>query len=1669
MADEPRGLFAPGPLDTSSASNSRSPPVILHGLHSESASSLSVASPHVCSPSASSARLMTPSEGRSRGQSVSSTASNQKSATDHPNFSLPGATLSDGSRRSSAQQATTELLPEAAVSNSSLSGPSVPSSPRARESFKRNSSSSGGGSHSSSGIRSTLSRQAKSFRHSFLWTGSSNSGLDVSAPGSTTHSLTPSPLSSFAPSPLVSEGHFLAPASRSLAPHSPTASDFSHSVVSSSEDVRLKRESESQPEPVRPPRSHSPFMFRKASKHNLMSLTQLSESSSKPSSSSNKKKNSDRAATSLGFNNPHATKSQASNISSIEEKDPATRSSNHSRTRSRFSLQDQSWTKTLTSMASKNSKKKVTSSKVTQTHDASSSRSKDAGSTEAAFSRLRNRSMDSPQLSNRRESLPKRPPSLLLHPRAEDRDTAPSPEPKISPSVAATIAFMNSDFMRSEEEVELVPELKAVKRKSLVESAADSVIVKPVGGPNVGPEGPYRFPTSPDAQTDKNPGEVISVLTVTDPSRSSTGYLAAEPQPVEVVMRKDDLKRISDVAQSPEAAKVVVAGRQSADLTAPGRSGHRKQKSVGSVSQITASALEAAENLGSRTRGGLYSSTGMLQSRPSAGLMSHSSSMVTAPDSLSGAQSPGDESTVFFDAMTSPTSEFPPVLHSQAESLASFASVASLKANEGSSSAGASQATSFGSNEVVLPAVVTTGSRTHSRQGSISRTLSVVLDPRQIRSRANSIKDSRAAPATSPDPEEQDRALPPRPETSLGFSLRNALRRERKSSSGNLATMARSMAMTPANQKTTSAQSSARGSAVSPPAAATNKAMKQKKTTLSSSTPSSPAVPRLGGKGIIKRTPGGARSVSDNAGSSTASTTSSAASSRVSSVTLATTPTKSRTASSPVTSASARSTPSSRVHSPPSSYRAPMKRGAPSSSPSETTTIVANSGPRSLPSVFVGSATPTSTHGSAHRLHAHSSAKVSDLISNSPPTMNRYLGLGEAGTGLSSRVAASSSSLRPGLGRSTAAGSDKLTPSDKSIATMSSGSTITSRTSVNRSKDSSSDSPTKRMTASKNATSSKANGRNSLSKASRERREALSGDPFPRPATSMNLSRSPINRRKLSQPTLDMTDDKEFLAALEQVRALHRERIAAEAAEADKKARLARLGMMSAHHLKTPKAEQIAEGSLERGRTTVRRPDKSSSPKFDAPERKRSASAEGRLDQSSFSRKSQEDSEGGASQSVDDVQKSIIRANAQRKPVLSLATSGLEWGVGKASGKLRDGAFVNDDDWKKEVKALFLIRELVQTERSYARHLSSLLAVVRSVNPLTAVSSATVKRKSSGNLFSTSSLSPNGGSKQLVGPLPPHLASLRTFLPQLIALSRALAHRVEENPTSAGVGAAFETLGAQLEATFVNWSAVVWDVMANLRTTEASKSKLKLGLVPLLPPDLTEVGARPRAAFSPEVSPTKPRSRSTLDLLGQNNSPMSSKDSSPMSDTAAPPPLPPKDRTFSDSRASPREESVVMGAASRSHKRRSTVTSVNFTPPTSLLGSTMRSGHRTRPSSPTTESGLPARPSSPWGQLASLTLPRSSHNRSSSGLITPLPTPTTAKAGSAAAPLGVAKLLSPMDIVIMPTQRIPRYALMLRDLLSNTPPQSLSHARVERALEAVQKVALLCDSASTSA
>ena len=568
--------------------------------------------------------------------------------------------------------------------------------------------------------------------------------------------------------------------------------------------------------------------------------------------------------------------------------------------------------------------------------------------------------------------------------------------------------------------------------------------------------------------------------------------------------------------------------------------------------------------------------------------------------------------------------------------------------------------------------------------------------------------------------------------------------------------------------------------------------------------------------------------------------------------------------------------------------------------------------------------------------------------------------------------------------------------------------------------------------------------------------------PSVRPSSAMGFrGASTAQDRKMSQPTLDMVDDREFLEALEQVRAVQRERIEAQAQEAENKTRLARLGMASGNLLKAKVSGSMLDdddgvqlntaGVSSSCVTTTAAKGVGCAVPRPLPHHRRSTSDDGQLSRT----QSMSPTLQALERDVDQRQKDIVKAYTDKKPPAGPPISGLEWGVGKASGKLHDGTFVNDDDWKKEVKALFLIRELVQTERSYARHLSSLLAVVSKMQAATAAGGSStalgIKRKSTSNLFAAySSAYANKTSAQ--GVPPNHFGLLRTYLPQLIALSNSLVQRVEENPTSAGVGAAFDVLSAQLESTFVGWSSVASEALKEMRSTELAKAKspYKIGLVPLMPRESTEVGASTveTASNSGSSSPTSGFRHSTLRMTSLTR---------PASPVAA--------------AARHEVESSGAGATStmpakRSTKRRSTITSTSFIAPPRITVAPAAKLSSSPEEDKAVGAATPSR--------------RVGHSRSQSSFVTPATTPVSAVGGDPWSGLGMTtatstapvaqpasgKSLTPMDIAIMPTQRIPRYGLMLRDLLRNTPPESLSHARVQRAISLIQKVAAMCDSAA---
>ncbi|KDN53476.1 hypothetical protein K437DRAFT_72664 [Tilletiaria anomala UBC 951] len=453
----------------------------------------------------------------------------------------------------------------------------------------------------------------------------------------------------------------------------------------------------------------------------------------------------------------------------------------------------------------------------------------------------------------------------------------------------------------------------------------------------------------------------------------------------------------------------------------------------------------------------------------------------------------------------------------------------------------------------------------------------------------------------------------------------------------------------------------------------------------------------------------------------------------------------------------------------------------------------------------------------------------------------------------------------------------------------------------------------------------------------------------------------PEAEAKFREPTFSMADDVEFLKALEEVRRRHKVRLKQnlQAARDDKSETATRaLQPRQDSRSRASSAERPLPPPPQVQRAEPSKP------------RQRANSASANLGKF-FS---------------PPMLKSLSKAAFDKESVLEtieLFQTPLQ--VGQAAGKSQKGAFDNDDDWKKEVKALFVIRELVQTERSYARHLESLMQAVRRLSNPQIASAKKDRRLSQSEVVAS------------------HILSLRTLLPQLIAVSRALVTRIDEDPTAAGVGATFRVVAAQLEATFVGWSFTVTDIMEGLRASDAqkSKSKGKLGKVYLLPETTKNI-----KTIQHTRSPSTPLSLASAQSDRRVESLALTRPSTP---TKAPSAFGDIDSPSADS-----------GPSSKGMVTSRSASSLGFAPlQATALGrralGAVRKNHDTPPSS-----------------------------LNSNGL----------------------KGLSPLDIVIMPTQRIPRYLLLLRDLQSNTPVDSLSYLRLERALDIVRRVAELCDEAS---
>ncbi|SNX83820.1 uncharacterized protein MEPE_02528 [Melanopsichium pennsylvanicum] len=1179
----------------------------------------------------------------------------------------------------------------------------------------------------------------------------------------------------------------------------------------------------------------------------------------------------------------------------------------------------------------------------------------------------------------------KKPTSLLIPSSPLETST----DAQISPSFAETFAFLNSHI----DSLDGSPPLLATALPALIEAKTTSANEE-------------RIPTT-SSMTPRQPNPESAQKMALAPASTATG--SGQPVPpkdeVEDKAPKETLfDRLADSpeavyktlvlpAPDPESQALSLPASKSLDTLAPSSShfgtkfGHKKQASLGSATLISKSARKAAADLDKRA-----SNAPVALSGPP---LAHS--RISTRPSLSSvlpAFTPVDEESHFFDALTSPLSERPSTANASPSAdgsvLPSFTTASDFFTQVHAEPSSPLLDRAFVPKGVPSVAPAEPSAPQHSRS-SLGRRLSGVFDPSRARSMRRNLL---ASPLGNPHAELQPAEhLPARPETSMGFHLRNPLRRERKASLTKAPAVPQSM---PGPDRSESALSSRKMS----PASAIRKMSEGFKLDRPVSDASGPARAgtSLGFSTTRTKTP---RSLSSNFMAPTRSSLARSVQQTPPSVGKA--GSRSTTASSLGTSSiNHQSRSPQRSTNPPSSFR-----GATGSS--------------SRPSA-VSNGSPFKDEASRSSLHPAMS-RTNDLERSAPDGPPSPLAFDEP----VQRQNAFQSSAAPLLLSRPNQDADSVTSADSDLR--------------------------RRRTLSKPVL--------------RPIRTSFAEDAaFARPSTAMGLRGSlTAQDRKMSQPTLDMIDDREFLKALEQVRAVHRERIHVQAQEAQNKTRLARLGMMSDNHLKTKISESmLGDCNGDGGADKTSRGVHGSGVWSDATKavadagsklrHKRSASAGAKLGRSRSTSSTSRDTD----REVDQRQKDIIRAYADKKPPIGLPTTGLEWGVGKASGKLHDGTFVNDDDWEKEVKALFLIRELVQTERSYARHLGSLLSVIRkmSVAPTSSTNALGVKRKSTSNLFAAYTSAYSGKSSSS-GPSPSHIMLLRTHLPQLIALSNALVQRVEDNPTSAGVGAAFDVLSAQLESTFVAWSSVTSQALGGLRSTETAKGKspFKIGLVPLMPRESTEVGALTTGTSSSSGASSpgsgfKHNSTLRITSLTRPASPVKNHrdiEAFSTSDAAGGATLP----------------------AKRSPKRRSTISSTSFIPP--------RLNHTS--AAPI----ITASPEEDESVLAetSVASRRYAHSRSQSTFVTPLPTPTSAVHSDSWSPFtmtssttnttniaapATTKCLSPMDIAIMPTQRISRYGLMLRDLLRNTPPESLSHARVQRAIALIQKIALLCDSAA---
>lgn len=281
----------------------------------------------------------------------------------------------------------------------------------------------------------------------------------------------------------------------------------------------------------------------------------------------------------------------------------------------------------------------------------------------------------------------------------------------------------------------------------------------------------------------------------------------------------------------------------------------------------------------------------------------------------------------------------------------------------------------------------------------------------------------------------------------------------------------------------------------------------------------------------------------------------------------------------------------------------------------------------------------------------------------------------------------------------------------------------------------------------------------------------------------------------------------------------------------------------------------------------------------------------------------------------------------------------------------------------------------------------------------------------------------------------------------MIALSQRLVSQIEAVPTAAGVGASFRALSDQVEAKFVGWSFAVADIMNGLRSTEIAPR--------------TKVEARGRIGM---IYISRDSSVDSLVRKGVAN--LACPDvagacsASPISESAVPgtESLPTSPCLASPGFTCGRSEDDQ----SRGVGHRKTSSSLGFYPHARrVITAAVRRKDELTPTDSRVRGSYLFSPSSNNSHVVSGLPPsaacRSTHN------VDQVTSPTLPSTPSFSPPK---KALSPLDIVIMPTQRLPRYLLLLRDLQRNTPEDSLSYLRLDKALLLCRRVTGLCDGAS---